>query len=92
MLTNTNKYPQMPTNAYKCPQMRTRAIELSIYLARMVENTKIRSKLDKNSHKIAKLGPEYPIYVYIGHLYLSERVVELQIYPKWLHILKFVKT
>ena len=82
----------MPTNTYKHPQMRTRVVELSIYLARMVENTKIRTKLDNNSHKIAKLGPKYPIYVYIGHLYLSERVVELQIYPKWLHILKFVKT
>jgi hypothetical protein len=61
MLTNTKKYPQKPTNAYKCPQTRTRVVELSIYLARMVANTKIRSKLDKNCHKIAKLGPKYPI-------------------------------
>ena len=51
----------MPANAYKCPQMCTKVVELSIYLARMVENTKIRSKLDKNSNKIAKLGPKYPI-------------------------------
>ena len=59
--TNTHEYPQMPTNAYICPQMRTRVVELSIYLARMVENTKIQSKLDKNSNKIAKHGPKYPI-------------------------------
>ena len=42
MPSNAHKYqqtPTKPTNAFKCLQMRTRVVELSIYLARIVENT-----------------------------------------------------